>query len=42
MPGFGPLAMPFIGREAFIANTRATGRPKDLGDIEGLAQSSSD
>jgi len=27
----------FIGREAFIRNKRATGRQKDLGDIEGLA-----
>jgi hypothetical protein len=25
-----------IGREAFIRNKRATGRPKDLGDLEGL------
>jgi hypothetical protein len=26
----------FIGREAFIKNKRATGRAKDLGDIEGM------
>ena len=26
----------FIGREAFLHNKRATGRAKDLGDIEGL------
>ncbi len=26
----------FIGRDAFIQNKRATGRAKDLGDIEGL------
>ncbi len=26
----------FIGREAFIANKRATGRARDLSDIEGL------
>jgi hypothetical protein len=26
----------FIGREAFIRNKRATGRPTDLGDIEGM------
>jgi hypothetical protein len=25
-----------IGREAFIKNKRATGRAKDLGDIESL------
>jgi hypothetical protein len=33
---FGDIDVDFIGREAFIANKRATGRPKDLGDIEGL------
>jgi hypothetical protein len=26
----------FIGREAFIHNKCATGRPTDLGDIEGM------
>jgi hypothetical protein len=26
----------FIGRASFIRNKRATGRPKDLGDIEGM------
>ena len=26
----------FIGREAFIRNKRATGRPKDIGDVEGM------
>jgi hypothetical protein len=26
----------FLGREAFLRNKRATGRAKDLGDIEGL------
>jgi hypothetical protein len=36
-PGrFGDLSVDFIGREAFIRNKRATGRAKDLGDIEGL------
>lgn len=36
-PGrFGDLVVDFIGREAFIRNKRATGRAKDLGDIEGL------
>jgi hypothetical protein len=36
-PGmFGDVATDFIGREAFITNKRATGRTKDLGDIEGL------
>lgn len=33
---FGEVDVDFIGRDAFIRNKRATGRPKDLGDIEGL------
>jgi hypothetical protein len=33
---FGEVAVDFIGRDAFLRNKRATGRPKDLGDIEGL------
>jgi hypothetical protein len=33
---FGDVPVGFIGREAFIRNKRATGRLKDLGDIEGL------
>ncbi len=33
---FGDVTVPFIGRASFIRNKRATGRPKDLGDIEGL------
>ena len=33
---FGDVNVDFIGREAFIGNKRATGRPKDLVDIEGL------
>lgn len=33
---FGPLDVDFIGRADFIKNKRATGRAKDLGDIEGL------
>jgi hypothetical protein len=32
----GEVAVDFIGREAFIRNKRATGRAKDLGDIEGM------
>ena len=36
-PGvFGGVPVQFIGRTAFISNKRATGRAKDLGDIEGL------
>ena len=32
----GTLEIPFIGRQAFIANKRAAGRAKDLADIEAL------
>ena len=32
----GGLEADFIGRAHFITNKRATGRHKDLGDIEGL------
>jgi hypothetical protein len=34
--GLGPLTVDVLGREAFIKNKRATGRAKDLGDIESL------
>lgn len=33
---FGELETHFIGRDAFIRNKRATGRAKDLGDLEAL------
>ncbi len=33
---FGDAPANFIGRDAFLRNKRATGRAKDLGDIEGL------
>jgi hypothetical protein len=33
---FGEVDVDFIGRDAFVRNKRATGRPRDLGDIEGL------
>jgi hypothetical protein len=33
---FGDIEVDFIGRDAFIRNKRATRRPKDLGDIEGM------
>jgi hypothetical protein len=33
---FGPVAVAVIGRDAFIRNKRATGRARDLGDIEAL------
>jgi len=35
---FGPVMADVIGREAFIKNKRATGRAKDLGDIEALGE----
>lgn len=31
-------AVPFLGRTAFLANKRASGRHKDLGDIESLGE----
>ena len=33
---FGSIDVDFIGRDAFVRNKRATGRPKDLVDIQGL------
>jgi hypothetical protein len=33
---FGEVDVDFIGRDAFVRNKRATGRPKDLADIDGL------
>ncbi len=30
--------VPFIGREAFLQNKRAAGRPKDLADIDALRE----
>jgi hypothetical protein len=33
---FGDVDVDFIGRDAFIRNKKATGRTKDLGDIESL------
>ena len=35
---FGPITADVIGREAFIKNKRATGRARDLGDIEALGE----
>src|SRR4051812_49080035 len=32
---FGPIDVDYIGRDAFIQNKKASGRPKDLVDIEG-------
>ena len=33
---FGNVEVDFIGRDAFVKNKRATGRARDLADIEGL------
>lgn len=33
---FGPIEVDYIGRHAFLQNKRATGRTKDLADIEGF------
>jgi hypothetical protein len=33
---FGGVAVDYIGRKSFIRNKRATGRPKDLVDVDDL------
>ncbi len=33
---YGGVLVPFIGREALLANKRASGRMKDLADVEAL------
>lgn len=35
---FGPVKVDVIGRDAFIRNKRATGRARDLADIEALGE----
>jgi hypothetical protein len=35
----GELDVPFLGRESLIQNKRATGRLKDLADLEALGES---
>jgi hypothetical protein len=35
---FGDVPVNFIGREQFVTNKRATGRKKDLADVEALAE----
>lgn len=34
----GDLEVPFLGRDALVRNKRATGRFKDLGDLEALGE----
>jgi len=39
-PGrYGELEVEFIGRDAFVANKRASGRARDLADLEDLGES---
>ena len=33
---FGPFTIPFLSKQALIKNKRATGRPKDLADLDVL------
>jgi hypothetical protein len=35
---FGDVPVPFLGRVALIRNKRASGRHKDLGDLESLGE----
>jgi hypothetical protein len=35
---FDDLRVPYIGRAAFVRNKRASGRKKDLGDLESLGE----
>jgi hypothetical protein len=37
--GIGGLAVPFLGRAALIRNKHASGRTKDLADLEALGES---
>jgi hypothetical protein len=39
---FGEIDVDFIGRDAFVRNKRATGRTKDLADVEGLGSDDSE
>jgi hypothetical protein len=35
---FGDVPVAYIGRSAFVANKRASGRKKDLADLEALGE----
>ena len=35
---YGDVLVPFIGKEQYITNKRATGRKKDLADLESLGE----
>jgi hypothetical protein len=36
--GFSGLTVPFLGREALVRNKKASGRTKDLADLEALGE----
>ena len=36
---FGPFTVPFLSKAALIKNKRATGRRKDLADLDALEKS---
>ncbi len=38
MVSLGGLELPFISRDDLVANKKASGRQKDLGDLEGLGE----
>jgi hypothetical protein len=35
---YGDVAVDYLGRQQFIANKRATGRKRDLADLEALGE----
>ncbi len=37
---FGPLTVPFLSKASVVKNKRATGRPKDLADLDALDKES--
>jgi hypothetical protein len=39
---FGSQNVPFIGRRTYVKNKRASGRPKDLADIDALRSNPSE
>jgi hypothetical protein len=39
MHPFGPFTIPFLGKSTLIRNKRASGRPKDLADLDSLEKS---
>jgi len=41
MHAFGPFKIPFLGKHTLIQNKRASGRPKDLADLNALTEEQS-